>query len=313
MALAWGSRSTRSVGRSATARALARLTAVVVFPTPPFWFTTAMLRVAARSCSTWNVRVPLRPADYKKLAPPGQFPRQGRATTSRCAPRRGRAAGGPSDTHEHPIGGQERRGQRLGRRAGRHGPHGDRAEAPGQRPTRQRLGTAPVDLDAREAELPDHVPQEVRAPARRIDQDDLPVRPRELQDQTRDARARPDVEERRGAARAARPAASGIRPRGAGPRRRAVAVGRQAPIRSQRSSSSRYVAIWAGKAGGRASPSAARGRAAESARASPGAEVARRARARGRRSGSARLRLGGLARSSHCDRSGTAGGWTGSC
>ena len=63
MAFAWGSRSTRRVGRSATASALARLTAVVVFPTPPFWFTTAMQRPGARlvprgtpaSSSVWGI------------------------------------------------------------------------------------------------------------------------------------------------------------------------------------------------------------------------------------------------------------------
>src|SRR5215471_4751516 len=41
-ALACGSRSTKSVGRSAAARLAARFTAVVVFPTPPFWLAIAM-------------------------------------------------------------------------------------------------------------------------------------------------------------------------------------------------------------------------------------------------------------------------------
>jgi len=40
--LACGSRSTSSVLRPRIARAAARLMAVVVFPTPPFWFATAM-------------------------------------------------------------------------------------------------------------------------------------------------------------------------------------------------------------------------------------------------------------------------------
>src|ERR1700719_2613661 len=40
--LAWGSQSMRSVGRPSRARAAARLMAVVVLPTPPFWLTTAM-------------------------------------------------------------------------------------------------------------------------------------------------------------------------------------------------------------------------------------------------------------------------------
>src|SRR5579862_8078090 len=44
LALPCGSRSTRSVLRSAAATLAARFTAVVVFPTPPFWLTTAMTR-----------------------------------------------------------------------------------------------------------------------------------------------------------------------------------------------------------------------------------------------------------------------------
>src|SRR6476620_4751703 len=45
--LAWGSRSTSSVWRPRRARAAARLMAVVVLPTPPFWFAIAtIMRVA---------------------------------------------------------------------------------------------------------------------------------------------------------------------------------------------------------------------------------------------------------------------------
>src|SRR5215212_7900456 len=44
VALAWGSPSTRRVRCSAVARLAARLTAVVVFPTPPFWLAMAMTR-----------------------------------------------------------------------------------------------------------------------------------------------------------------------------------------------------------------------------------------------------------------------------
>src|SRR5512141_1655518 len=43
-ALACGSRSTRSVFFSMTEREAARLTAVVVFPTPPFWLATVRMR-----------------------------------------------------------------------------------------------------------------------------------------------------------------------------------------------------------------------------------------------------------------------------
>src|SRR3970282_1077003 len=42
-AFAWGSRSMRRVFFSATARPADKLTAVVVFPTPPFWFAVAAL------------------------------------------------------------------------------------------------------------------------------------------------------------------------------------------------------------------------------------------------------------------------------
>src|SRR5215472_7274473 len=41
---AWESQSTRSVGWPAAARQAERFTAVVVFPTPPFWLATAMIR-----------------------------------------------------------------------------------------------------------------------------------------------------------------------------------------------------------------------------------------------------------------------------
>src|SRR5437867_4507592 len=59
-----GSRSIRSVCLSARESPAARLTAVVVFPTPPFWLTTAMVRASRSSvfhvehsvaCSTWNI------------------------------------------------------------------------------------------------------------------------------------------------------------------------------------------------------------------------------------------------------------------
>src|SRR5580704_14846645 len=40
--LAWGSQSMMRVGRPSRARDAAKLMAVVVLPTPPFWLTTAM-------------------------------------------------------------------------------------------------------------------------------------------------------------------------------------------------------------------------------------------------------------------------------
>src|SRR5688500_5350711 len=42
VALPWGSMSTSSTRRSATASEAARFTAVVVLPTPPSWFATAI-------------------------------------------------------------------------------------------------------------------------------------------------------------------------------------------------------------------------------------------------------------------------------
>src|SRR5271169_1894926 len=41
---AWESQSMRRVGCSAAARQAAKFTAVVVFPTPPFWLATAIIR-----------------------------------------------------------------------------------------------------------------------------------------------------------------------------------------------------------------------------------------------------------------------------
>jgi len=44
VALAWESQSTKRVGCSAAPKQAAKFTAVVVFPTPPFWFATAIIR-----------------------------------------------------------------------------------------------------------------------------------------------------------------------------------------------------------------------------------------------------------------------------
>ena len=68
MELAWGSQSIRRVGRPSRARAAARLMAVVVLPTPPFWLTTAMTlddwgRFGARACGLlagWMVIIGVR-------------------------------------------------------------------------------------------------------------------------------------------------------------------------------------------------------------------------------------------------------------
>src|ERR1700682_1719132 len=57
VALAWESQSTSKVGCSAAARQAAKFTAVVVFPTPPFWFATAMIR-GKRSLASKNLAKP---------------------------------------------------------------------------------------------------------------------------------------------------------------------------------------------------------------------------------------------------------------
>src|ERR1700730_17610132 len=53
VALAWESQSTRRVGCSEAARQAAKLTAVVVLPTPPFWFAQAM--ILAKCFATRNL------------------------------------------------------------------------------------------------------------------------------------------------------------------------------------------------------------------------------------------------------------------
>ena len=56
--LAWESQSMSRVGCSAAARQAAKFTAVVVFPTPPFWFATAMIR-AKRFLASENLAKPV--------------------------------------------------------------------------------------------------------------------------------------------------------------------------------------------------------------------------------------------------------------
>jgi len=56
--------SISSVALSASASPAARLTAVVVFPTPPFWLRIAIVLVTyapcpiSQRCFTWNIRSP---------------------------------------------------------------------------------------------------------------------------------------------------------------------------------------------------------------------------------------------------------------
>src|SRR3984885_6586990 len=57
-ALAWGSRSMRRTRCWSAARQAARLTEVVVLPTPPFWFATATVFIRGKP-ATLPVRHPL--------------------------------------------------------------------------------------------------------------------------------------------------------------------------------------------------------------------------------------------------------------
>src|SRR4051795_13131886 len=51
---ACGSRSMRQTRLPCSARAAPRLTVVVVLPTPPFWFISAMIRMRAPPCVLWK-------------------------------------------------------------------------------------------------------------------------------------------------------------------------------------------------------------------------------------------------------------------
>ena len=54
--LPWGSRSRRSVFEPRLAKAAARLMAVVVLPTPPFWFAIAIITLGRyTSFATWRI------------------------------------------------------------------------------------------------------------------------------------------------------------------------------------------------------------------------------------------------------------------
>src|ERR1700733_3597865 len=70
VALPWGSRSMSSTRRRVAASDAARLTAVVVLPTPPFWFAMAMTRFMGGQCTA-----PPRPrpvvADRRRNLPSG--------------------------------------------------------------------------------------------------------------------------------------------------------------------------------------------------------------------------------------------------
>src|SRR6202047_4515576 len=84
VAFAWESQSTRRVGCSEAAKQAAKLTAVVVLPTPPFWFAQAM--ILAKCFPTRNLTNVLRTCKlFHVERPPGrQFIRIRRAVRMVC-------------------------------------------------------------------------------------------------------------------------------------------------------------------------------------------------------------------------------------
>src|ERR1700722_3040960 len=58
VALPWGSRSMSNTRRLVAVSEAARFTAVVVLPTPPFWFATAMTRFMGKGTSCRSRRAP---------------------------------------------------------------------------------------------------------------------------------------------------------------------------------------------------------------------------------------------------------------
>src|SRR5881397_2109715 len=75
-ALPWGSRSITSTACPASARAAPRLTAVVDFPTPPFWFAMATTRALFGSTGPTEVRSGFRPA-LTRAGRPSPFDERG--------------------------------------------------------------------------------------------------------------------------------------------------------------------------------------------------------------------------------------------
>ena len=247
------------------------------FPTPPFWFDDRdgagqLLRILFHDGTSASC---VRFGDHKKLASgQGNSPGRVEHDDSRLA-LHARACAAPARAAPRA---RSRRGPRNGAAsASAAAPAATaRMAAPcGSAPTERTSPPAPrlgpdSTTDPREPELPDHMPQEVRPPAARVDQDNVPVRPRQLEHQTRDARARPDVEERR----------DGLGQDGEQHQRlddevpdagRAIAVCGEGPIRSQRASSSRDGLDLAGEGGGGQSRAPACQRpSAGLARASPG-------------------------------------------
>src|SRR5690606_20487 len=91
VALPCGSRSTSKTLRGVRASAAARLTAVVVLPTPPFWLATAMIR--AMRLVPWSVG--LRVYAGRRAAPVGHgiMPASAGACPNRAGRRTGDLAG----------------------------------------------------------------------------------------------------------------------------------------------------------------------------------------------------------------------------
>jgi hypothetical protein len=109
-----------------------------------------------------------------------------------------------------------------------HRPHSDGPEAPRQIPFGKGLRAAPVDGDRLQTQLADHMAKEVRTPADRLDQHDLPFGVGKLEDEAGHTRPAPDIEQGGGRRRKGGQQHEGLEDEVPDPRR-AVAVRSQAP------------------------------------------------------------------------------------
>jgi hypothetical protein len=93
--------------------------------------------------------------------------------------------------------GEERESEHRRLRGSRDGAHRHRRESTRQLARCQGFGALSVHAHPSEPEVPNHMAQKVCAAPSGLDQSDVPARPCQLQDQTRDPRPAPDVEQRR--------------------------------------------------------------------------------------------------------------------
>ena len=185
VALPCGSRSTSSTRRFIAARLAARLTAVVVLPTPPFWFATAMMRVTLRS--------PLRAAPctirWRCASSPGTRAPASAITcdTPAAAARSPRRDSTPFIAYRRPSGARCRA---LGLRERREIGEGARDDDVERRRRRVVLDPRRHHLDVREPELDRRLLQERALLVVAVEQHDVPPRPRDRERQSRARRRR---------------------------------------------------------------------------------------------------------------------------